>query len=93
MHRKGLGTKAYVHNNLMKNCSKLDTRHLETMFTVTIVATKAYVHDNLELVYLSPDYLVSISTLYKHIKLIIQTRGYNMTSTEPNLLISKAFTE
>lgn len=45
---------------------------------------------NLELVYITLDFLVSLSTLYRHIKIAIKSRGYNMTITEPNFHITKS---
>ena len=84
MHRKGLGTKVMA--------SLVDTRHMESMSRAVIGLMEADMNNNLEIVYLTPDYLVSLSTLFKHIKLVIKTKGYNMTNTELNLLITKAFT-
>lgn len=84
MHSKGLGTKALV--------SLVDTRHIDLMAKAIIGVMEPYMNNNLEIVYLTPYYLVSLSTLFKHIKLIIKTKGYNMTNIEPNLLITKAFT-
>ena len=47
---------------------------------------------NLELVYITPNLLVSFSTLYKHIRVVIKAKEYTMIDTEPNVLITKAFT-
>ena len=65
---------------------------MESMSRAVIGVMEVDKNNNLKVVYLTPDYLVSSSPLFKHIKLIIKSKGYNMTNTEPNLLITKAFT-
>ena len=62
------------------------------MSRAVIGLMEAYLNNNLEAIYLTPDYLVSLRTLFKHIKLVIKTKGYNMTNIELNLVISKTFT-
>ena len=73
MHRKGLRTKVMT--------SLVDTRHMEPMSRTVIELMKANMNNNLEIVYLTPDYLDSLNTLFKHIKLVIKTKEYNMTNT------------
>ena len=53
MHRKGLGTKV--------RASLVDTRHMESMSRAVIGSMEADMNNNLEIVYLTPDYLVSWS--------------------------------
>ena len=72
--------------------SLVDTRHSDNSSQVIIALMEVDMNKNLELVYITPDLLVALSTLYKHIKIIIKTKGYTMIDTEPNLLITKAFT-
>ena len=73
MHRKILGTKVMA--------SIVDTRHMESMSRAVIGVMEVNIYNNLEIVYLTPDYLVSLSTLFKHIKLVIKSKRYNIANT------------
>lgn len=84
MFRKGSSTK--VMANLV------DTRHMHSISKVVIGVMKADMNNNSKIVYLTPEYLVSLSTLFKHIKLIIKSKCYHMINNEPNLLVPKSFT-
>ena len=61
--------------------SIVDTRHMESMSRAVIGVMEVNIYNNLEIVYLTPDYLVSLSTLFKHIKLVIKSKRYNMSNT------------
>ena len=84
MHKKGLGTKLLV--NLV------DTRHSESVSKDLIALVQVDMNKNLELVYITPNSLVSLSTLHMYINISIKAKGYTVTSIEPNLLITKVFT-
>ena len=84
LHRKALGTKVLV--------TLVDNRHINSMSKAVIATIEADMNDCLELVYITPDFMVTLDTLYKNIKIIIQSHGYNMKDSDPNLLITKAFT-
>lgn len=58
MYRKGLGAKVMP--------SLVDTRHMESMAKAVIGVMEADMNNNLEKVYLTPDYLVSLS-IYSHV--------------------------
>lgn len=51
--------------------SLADAKHMESMSRAIIRVIDVDMNNNLEIVFLTPDYLVSLSTLFKHIKLII----------------------
>lgn len=55
MHRKGLGTKVLI--------SLVDTRHSDKIIDEMIELMEIDMNKNLELVYITPDFLVALSTL------------------------------
>lgn len=66
MHIKGLRTKVLI--------SLVDTIHSDKTTDGLIALIEVDMNKNLELVYITPDFLVSLSTLFKHINLLLNQK-------------------
>lgn len=68
----------------------MDTIHSDKTTDGLIALIEVDMNKNLELVYITPDFLVSLSTLFKHINLLLNQKDI-IWLIKPNILITKAF--
>ena len=59
----------------------VDTRYGDNFSQSLRALMEVDMNKKLELVYITPDFLVALSTLYNHIKVVIKAKWYTMTNT------------